>query len=169
MKYIEIEQKFLYSYIPYEELNFRYKAVVTRKYISTEPMVSINERLLQNGKKRYYMTLKKGEFLVRNDLTTMISQENFEEIFNYLEEKPLIIDIYEFDFDANHTISFKKVRDLNVEFAEIEYKDQKDFEEISPQIASMPFFVKDVTWEQEYYVKNMWEQMIKLGEHGNKI
>ena len=32
MNYLEIEQKFLYHYIPYEELNFRYKAVVTRKY-----------------------------------------------------------------------------------------------------------------------------------------
>lgn len=159
MNYLEIEQKFLYHYIPYEELNFRYKAVVTRKYLTTEPLVSINERLLQNGKKRYYITIKQGEFLVRNDCTTMITQENYSDIYNYIQENPIVIDIYEFDFDESHTISFKKVRDLDIQFAEIEYKDQKDYDELSPVIARMPFFAEDVTWNEEFYVKNMWNKI----------
>lgn len=156
---LEIEQKFIYSYLPYEELRFKYKSVVTRKYLSTEPLVCINERLLQNGKKKYYLTLKEEGLLIRKECTSMVTEEIFNDIFNFVESAPLVIETYEFDLDDTHYISFKKIRDLDVKFAEIEFKDKEDYEKISPIIARMPFFAGDVTYDESYYVKNIWKRI----------
>ena len=155
MQKIEIEQKYLFYYLPYNELPFCQKTTVYRKYLSFDPEVRIHKRVFET-EERYHLTIKQENILKRNKIKVLLTKNEFEEIFDFIEREPLIMDVYDFKFDIKHIISFKVCKNYNIKFAEIEYSDDLDFEINSTLITKLPFIGKEVTYNKDYYAKNIY-------------
>lgn len=159
MNNIEIEKKFLFSYLPYGELKFNKKSVVFRKYVSIEPEVRINKREFENGQIGYHLTVKSGDLFIRNEIKIKITENEYEAISNLINKPALVMDIYEFKFDSRHVINFKICRDVGISFAEMEFESMEDYADTFPKTEKLPFLGEDVTSKKEYYVRNIWKKI----------
>ena len=57
-----------------------------------------------------------------------------------------------------HSISFKKCKDIDICFAEVEYADMEDYHKMQGKIKGYDFVKEDVTENEKFYVKNIWRQ-----------
>ena len=67
------------------------------------------------------------------------------------------MDVYEFFYDEEHIMSFKICKNVNISFAEMEYKDEDDLLSLSSCVQSQPFIGENITWDSTYYSKNIWQ------------
>lgn len=157
----EIEQKFLYNRLPNADLKFLEHTVVYRQYLSIEPEIRINRRVFKNGEERYHLTIKSDKsdiHLLRRETKIQLSENQYFEILEINDESDLVIDIYEYQIDANHSISFKECRGVDIKFAEIEYLDLNDYQHMQRYISKWDFLGKEVTKNDDFYVKNIWRR-----------
>lgn len=155
----EIEQKFQYKKIPFEDLQCRRHTVIYRKYISICPEIRINRRCFDSGEERYNLTIKDDSKLKRTEVKVKLEKEQYEIISSMILKDDLVFDIYEFDLDEKHLISFKAGRNVDVRFAEVEYETMKDYELYSKVVENLPFISTEVTYDNNYYMKNIWERI----------
>lgn len=153
----EIEQKFQYEKVPFDILECRQHTVIYRKYISVSPEVRINKRCFDSGEERYNLTIKNNSTLKRAEVKIRLTKEQYEAISSMVQKPDLVFDIYEFDLDEKHVINFKEGRNINVRFAEVEYETMEDYEEYSRTVEKLPFIGKEVTYDDNYYMRKIWE------------
>lgn len=158
MKKIEIEQKYLYKYRPDQELECVMHSVVHRKYLSLNPEVRINRRIFDCGEERYHLTIKTGDYFAREEIKIRLTRIEYEEISQLIPFEDIVIEVFEYKLDQTHLISFKECINVDVSFAEIEYADQKDFDMFAGTVARKDYLAEEVTWNPNYYMKNIWER-----------
>lgn len=156
----EIEQKFLYSRLPNKDLKFLQHTVVYRQYLSLNPEIRINRRVFDDGEERYNLTIKSSDYLKRNEIKIRLSDSQYYEILQVNARRDLVIEICEYQIDDVHKISFKECQDIDIRFAEIEYSDINDYQTMQSYISKLDFLEKEVTENDEYYVKNIWGRFI---------
>lgn len=135
--------------------------VIYRKYISVNPEVRINKRWFETGEERFHLTVKDDEKLARKEVKIQLSEEQYQELSAIIKKQDLIFDIYEFRLDENHNISFKEGRNVEIKFAEIEYENREDYESYRSIIENLTFLEKEVTYDENYYVKKIWEEFCR--------
>ena len=158
IKLVEIEQKFLYEKIPYEEFKLEQHTVIYRKYLAVDPEVRINKRCFDNGEERYHLTVKSNGQLIRKEIKIKISKEQYEALSSMKDKENIVLDIYEFRLDEHHSICFKEGRNIDIQFAEIEYETMEDKERFAKRLEQFTFLTKEVTFDERYYMKNIWEE-----------
>ena len=163
MNQIEIEQKFLFSYIPFNEYQCCEKTVVFRKYLSVNPEIRINRRVFESREERFHLTIKSDELLAREEIKICLTEEEYSEISNFIRQQPMVIEIYNFKIDADHSMSFKQIQNSDISFAEIEYRSYDDYQNLKNIIGKLPFLGTDVTWDKDYYMKNIWAKQVLDG------
>lgn len=157
----EIEKKYLYSRIPVNELEFIQHTVVYRKYLSTNPEVRISCRVFDDGKERYHLNVKNALKWERDEVKVALTEEEYEDLSKIVDAESIIMDVYDFRLDNNHIIGFKKIRNMQVEFAEIEFQSNDDYINLKEYINKIDFLYRDVTYIDEYYMRNIWNEFLK--------
>lgn len=158
LKKQEIEQKFTYRYLPYDELQFIQKTTVYRKYLSFDPEIRINKRCFEH-EERYHLTIKEDALFERSKVKLKITKSEYEEIAETIHRPELIMDVVSFAFDAWHILNFKSCVNHPIRFAEMEYKDEEDYRRTSPLVQALPCIGNDVTYHPDYYSKNIWAKL----------
>ncbi len=158
LKKQEIEQKFNYNYLPYDEFKFIQKTTVYRKYLSLVPEIRINRRQFDN-EVRCHITIKDDSLFKRRKIKLKLSNEEYSEIAETISRPELIMDVFDFEFDAHHILSFKVCLNHTIRFAEIEYENEEDYIRTSPLVESLKCIGEDVTFNPRYYSKNIWMQL----------
>lgn len=153
----EIEQKFLYRDLPKAELQFERHTVVYRKYLCTNPEVRINRRWFETGEERYHLTVKSTECLNREEIKIKLTKEQFLLMDKMIVNDCIVMDVYEYRYDEQHLLTFKKCRDLDIQFAEIEYNTLEEYEKFGKIISQLECLDREVTYDAKYYMRNIWE------------
>lgn len=171
MQWIELENKYSYSYLPYDELKFLRKYVIYRKYISTNPEIRLHMRCFESNERRYHLVIKNEVNLEANEVLLSrrkikfsISENDFLSAFNAIPHYPLVIDVYDFKYDDDHVIGFKNVRGLDISFAEIEYRSIDDMLNLKQSVDELSFFVKNVTDDVSYKMSNIWKKYLIINK-----
>ena len=154
----EIEQKFMFDKLPKDELEFMQHTKVYRQYLSSDPEIRINRRVFDDGEERYNLTFKSGKFLKRKEVKIRLSKEQYYDIMDVNGCKDLVCVVWDYAIDESHRISFKKCRDIDISFAEIEYADMEDYHRMQGKIKGYKFVKEEVTENEKFYVKNIWRQ-----------
>ena len=154
----EIEQKYEFHYLPSDDMVLLRHTVVYRKYLSCNPEVRINKRVFDLGHERYHLTIKNDRRFIRDEIKLTLSKEQYEDISKLIGYTDMIFDVYEYQLPKEHTISFKIGKNVNIRFAEIEYNSEIDCEEMHDYISGLDFLGQEVTYDDRYYLKNVWSR-----------
>lgn len=157
--YKEIEQKYSYDYLPYDELKFVQKTYISRAYLMDNPEIRINKRKFDNGEKIYKLSIKTDGFLERKEIKVDLNEKQFLEILSIIGYKPLKFINYQFKLDKFHIITFKECISIpSIKFAEIEYENDVDYNLNSKIFKKLSFLGEELTYNKDYYVKNIWKK-----------
>lgn len=154
----EIEQKFIFDKLPQNELEFIRHTIVYRQYLSSDPEIRINRRVFDDGEERYNLTFKSENFLKRKEVKMRLSREQYFDIIDVNCCKDLVFEVWEYAIDEIHSISFKKCKNIDICFAEIEYADMEDYHKMQGKIKGYEFVKEEVTENERFYVKNIWRR-----------
>lgn len=155
---MEIERKFLLEKFPpiptYEEYE------VTQGYISIDPEVRIRKKVTLTGQFKGHVDCKlavKGDGLLeREEIETVISEEVFERLKNFIG-KPMIQKIYR-RYQLDDKVLECSAVDLSLSsafiYAEVEFESKQD-----AQAFQWPFQDGvEVTYDQDFKMKRYWER-----------
>jgi len=138
----EIERKFLPKQLP-ENLHRYKKEAIIQGYISSDPVL----RLRRIGDK-YVFTFKNGISLIRDELESSITKEQFENLWRLVSGYYIIKDRHyiplEDGFVAELDIYHDRLKGLAT--VEVEFNSEEEANTFIPP----DWFGKDVTYDQRY-------------------
>lgn len=149
---LEIEKKFLLKPFNIKNLLNKYNLKYKKINISQYYIIDKNSFRVRKYGKKYFLTVKKGEGLVREEFEKEISKKEFEQILKnhknilslYKNRYIVKIDNFIYEFDI-----FKK--DLkNLFLLEVEFKSEKEAENFKIDKLFENFILKDVTEDKRF-------------------
>lgn len=154
--FMEIERKFLINSFP-TDLPLKEEFQVYQAYLSIDPEVRIRRNVVQGQDVAYFLAIKSGGKLVRQEVELHISKEQFYALAETVEHPFVLKDfrIYQLPDELELECSLVD-KGSNTEFmyAEIEFPDVEAAQNFSPLL----FFVQDVTDNPAYKMKNYWRR-----------
>lgn len=145
----EIEKKYLVETIDFDLKNFNKKEII-QGYIT-----SINDETevrLRKKSKDYFLTVKTGSGLTRNETETKILKDQFEKLWDEAKRRKIIKTRYEIPYKS-YLIELDIFKE-NLEgliIAEIEFENEKEAKDFIPP----NWFKKDLTLDERYKNKNL--------------
>ena len=157
---MEIERKFLLKSLP--PLEPGQKVLVESIYISTSPEVRLRSFEVLEGKDighiDYKLTIKGEGSLSREEIETYVDESFFNSVKSFIN-KPVIRNyLYLYEYESNilqcAVIDIDRNKDFSLITGEVEFNS-----EASANSYTWPFdYIKDVTMNPSYKMKNYWLQ-----------
>ena len=152
----EIERKWILNEIP-SNFDILLEADVEQLYISMEPEVRIRKRIEKGKNPICFMDVKGMGDLSRKEISTIISEEEFEEIKNIIAKPPITKKYYKLNIGEKKYLEVSVV-DQGTEnefiYAELEFDSEKEAKEFVPPVK----VTKEVTFDPKYKMKNYWKR-----------
>jgi len=156
MEGFEIERKFLMDQNCHVIGKQIHDGVSIQRYLSIDPEVRIRKDIDRDtGKVTYEMAFKGSGGLKRKELNIPIEECYYEALSNLVEGTPLIKFYKNFEVQDNKILTFSSVDpDLSQHFmyGEIEFYDEGAANSYIPDFE----FIREVTDDQDYKMKNYW-------------
>lgn len=153
---LEIERKFLVQGFP-EGLELLREVEIEQGYVSCVPEVRIHKAVeKESGKTDFRLTIKGEGDLVRTELKTDISETFFLESVKLLGKRMIQKNFREYRL-GDLVLEVSHV-DFNTEdaffYAEIEFPTEEDAKNFVP----MEYLGKEITFDENYKMKNYWKR-----------
>lgn len=153
---MEIERKFLISEFPKDLKEIKTEHMY-QGYISTNPVVRIRESIDSVGGHFYILCFKGKGQLVREEIELPLERDTFEKLKTLLTHDMIHKEWHAYEFGKDIIECNKVDYKGNNEFlyAEVEFNSTEEAE----NFVIPPFFIKDVTEETGYTMKDYWERI----------
>lgn len=155
---MEIERRFLIKSVP-EELKRVMARAIRQYYVETEPEnYRLREEIdLGDQSVEYWMTIKKGEGLVREEKNLKLSASQFQDLASGLTGKWLSKDRHIFEYQG-YLLEVDNFLDHPLKVAEIEFTSVENAVNFTPPDWLGP----EITGQPEYSNYSLWRQLNKL-------
>lgn len=157
----EIERKFLVKQIPTEVLQKQNSQYIVQNYLSVGEEEIRVRRVVnkRNDEKKYYMTIKRGKGISREENELEILEETYNQLRKNLRTEP----IRKTRFKINVRADIGKMYDLDIYESplledeglltiEVEFENEVQAKEFVPP----KWFGKEVTNDKKYKNQNLW-------------
>ena len=154
--FMEIERKFLINSFP-TDLPLKEEFQVYQAYLSIDPEVRIRRNVVQGQDVAYFLAIKSGGKLVRQEVELHISKEQFYALAETVEHPFVLKDfrIYQLPDELELECSLvDKGQKTEFMYAEVEFPSVQAAESFEP----LPCFTADVTKDSSYKMKNFWKR-----------
>lgn len=155
----EIERKFLVKQIPAEVLEKQTSQYIVQNYLSVGEEEIRYRRVVskQSNEKKFYMTIKRGTGISREENEFEILEETYNQLRKNLRTEPIVKTrfkiqtdmerIYDLDIYENPLLEDEGLITIEVEF---------ENEELAKEFVPPKWFEKDVTNDKNYKNQNLW-------------
>lgn len=155
-RFTEIERKFLIDSFP---TNFPLKRQyqVYQAYLSLDPEVRIRRNVKEGQDTTYFLTIKSGNGLVREEVELDISKDHFYALVKMIEHPFISKDFRVYQLPDGLELECSLVdegMDSEFMYAEIEFPNV----DAAERFAALPVFKKEVTEDPAYRMKNYWKK-----------
>lgn len=140
------------------------EGMIERTFLSVEPEVRLSHRVARQTEHSYNLTVKSGGFLSREEVRIILSEDDYHSIRKIFPVPPLVFHTKTLIGDGGLRIGIKECVQLDLAFAEIEFRSVEESHSMDRWRETVPFFEEEVTGVPRYYVKNMWLDYLKLLE-----
>lgn len=154
--FTEIERKFLIDSFP-ADLPLIRQHQVYQAYLSLDPEVRIRRNVKDGQDTAYFLTIKSGHGLVREEVELDISKAHFYALAKMAEHPFVSKDfrVYQLPDGLDLECSLvDKGKSSEFMYAEIEFPDV----DAAESFAALPIFKKEVTEDPAYRMKNYWKK-----------
>lgn len=154
--FTEIERKFLIDSFP-TDLPLKEHFQVYQAYLSINPEVRIRRNVVDGHDMAYYLAIKSGGELVRQEVELHISKDHFEALAQMVTQPFILKDfcIYQLpnglELECSHV---DEGRATEFMYAEVEFPSVEAAQSFVP----LPNFIEDVTKNPAYKMKNYWRR-----------
>lgn len=153
---MEIERKWIINGFPTDlkEIN---NSQIEQGYLSINPEVRIRSNTYKNiDHADYKLCIKGNGNISRQEIQTYISKEQYEDI-KVLINKPMITKEYRQYELEDHLILECSLVDNGTNnsfyYAEVEFESEEQAKNFT-----LPFYAKEVTYDNKYKMKNYWKR-----------
>lgn len=154
--FTEIERKFLIDSFPID-LPLKRQHQVYQAYLSLDPEVRIRRNEKDGQDTGYFLTIKSGNGLVREEVEIDISKAHFYALSKMIEHPFVskVFQVYQLPDGLELECSLvDQGTDSEFMYAEIEFPDV----DAANNFAALPFFKQEVTDDPAYRIKNYWNK-----------
>lgn len=154
--FTEIERKFLIDSFP-TDLPLKRQHQVYQAYLSLDPEVRIRRNVKDGQDAAYFLTIKSGHGLVREEVEFDISKAHFYALAKMIEYPFVskVFQVYQLPNGLELECSLvDQGMDSEFMYAEIEFSNV----DAAKNFAVLPFFKQEVTEDPAYRMKNYWEK-----------
>ena len=154
--FTEIERKFLIDAFP-ADLPLKRQHQVYQAYLSLDPEVRIRRNVKDGQDTAYFLTIKSGHGLVREEVELDISKAHFYALAKMIEHPFVSKDfrVYQLPDGLELECSLvDKGKSSEFMYAEIEFPNV----DAAKSFAVLPIFKKEVTEDPAYRMKNYWKK-----------
>lgn len=155
-EFTEIERKFLLDSFP-DNLPLKEEKQVYQAYLSIDPEVRIRRNVIDGQDVAYYLAIKSGGGLVRQEVEFHISKEHFYALAKMITRPFIVKDfrIYELPDGLELECSYvDEGWDFEFMYAEVEFPSVEAAQNFVP----LPSFTREVTHDSAYKMKNYWKR-----------
>ena len=152
----EIERKWLINGFPCDTVPFT-EGTIRQAYISTDPEVRIREAAFNGKPVARFLTIKSNGSMTRDEVEVRISKEQYDILLAMANGEPIVKQMKKYELSDGRVLKCSEVdsdkgKGISFMYAEIEFDD----EESANNFVDLPLFVKDVTSDPFYKMKNYW-------------
>lgn len=157
--FVEIERKFLLKHFPTNLLLVK-EVICQQAYLSVDPEVRIRKEEVDYGDLRYikhFITVKSDGNMIRKEVEIEISAEEFSALLDMISHIYITKHVKVFELPNGLKLECSQVdKGMDTEFlyAEVEFHDENAAEKFE----MLPEFVKEVTADSSYKMKNYWKR-----------
>ncbi|MDE7242909.1 MAG: CYTH domain-containing protein [Oscillospiraceae bacterium] len=155
-QFTEIERKFLLESFP-DDLPLIKEFQVFQAYLSINPEVRIRRNVEDGQDAAYFLAIKSGGKLVRQEVELHISKEHFYALAEMITQPFIIKDFRRYQLPGGLELECSYVdkgRGTEFMYAEVEFPSVQAAEDFVP----LPNFTADVTNDSSYKMKNFWKR-----------
>lgn len=154
--FTEIERKFLIDSFP-TDLPLKRQHQVYQAYLSLDPEVRIRRNVKDGQDTAYFLTIKSGHGLVREEVELDLSKAHFYALARMIEQ-PFVskeFRVYQLPDDLELECSLvDKGMSSEFMYAEIEFPNV----DAAENFAVLPIFKQEVTEDPAYRMKHYWKK-----------
>lgn len=162
MKQVEIERKFLLSSFPSDLIELEH-SYVEQGYLCLEPEVRIRHK--RNGEMHKYILCIKGKGqLMRTEVETELSAEQFEALKDMLDRRMITKDFRTYQLPDGLVLECSHVNQGYPEefmYAEVEFDSVESANAYIPH----PCLGRELTYSSEYRMSAIWRSIMKGREY----
>lgn len=152
----EIERKWLINGFPCDTVPFT-EGTIRQAYISTDPEVRVREAAFNGKPVARFLTIKSNGSMTRDEVEVRISKEQYDILLTMANGEPIVKQMKKYELSDGRVLECSEVdpdkgKGISFMYAEIEFDD----EESANNFVDLPLFVKDVTSDPFYKMKNYW-------------
>lgn len=154
--FTEIERKFLIDSFP-ADLPLKRQHQVYQAYLSLDPEIRIRRNEKEGQDTAYFLTIKSGNGLVREEVELDITEAHFYALAKMIEHPFISKDFRVYHLPGGLELECSLVdKGMRSEFmyAEIEFPNV----DAAKNFAVFPIFKKEVTDDPAYRMKNYWKK-----------
>lgn len=153
--FTEIERKFLIDAFP-TDLPLKRQHQVYQAYLSLDPEVRIRRSAADGQDTAYFLTIKSGHGLVREEVELDLSKAHFYALANMIEHPFVTKEFRVYQLPGGLELECSLVdKGMRSEFmyAEVEFPDV----DTAKSFVVLPFFKQEVTEDPAYRMKHYWK------------
>lgn len=160
-KFTEIERKFLIDTLP-ADLPLKRACQVYQAYLSLDPEVRIRRNVKDGRDTAYFLTIKSGHGLVREEVELDLAEAHFYALAKMIERPFVSKDFWVYQLPDGLELECSLVdrgTDSEFMYAEIEFPSV----DAAEAFTALPIFKREITEDPAYRMKNYWEKTRRPG------